>query len=331
MSDILVTGATGLLGSVLTRRLVERGETVRIFRRDHSRLDLLCGIERRIEHCVGEITDTVALSDAMCGIEQVYHAAAFVGFGGRRQRSALMRVNVDGTAAVVNAALRSDVRRVVHVSSMAAFGRPDRPDGVIDETMEWQRSKMNSQYAYSKYLSELEIQRGVAEGLDAVIANPALMFGIGRPGENTRLIVDKIRARKLPAIPAGGTNVVDVEDVAEGLVLAMERGETGERYFFGAENISWARIIGLLAEALGVDPPSRTLRPRPALALAYFSEAFGALTRTDPLITLETARTSSRTYRYTNRKAREELGWRGRPFAETAERIGQALRSGTPA
>ena len=322
---VLVTGATGLLGSTLVRRLLEKGRQVRIFRRETSTLDLLEGVSHAVDHFTGEIDDPLALMEAMTGVEEVYHAAAFIGFGGGRERQQLFRVNVDGTAAVVNTALAAGVRRLVHTSSMAAFGRPDRPDGIIDETMEWQRSKANSTYAYTKYLSEMEVRRGLAEGLDAVIVNPALIFGVGRPDDNTRRIVDRIRTERLPAMSSGGTNVVDVEDVADGMMRAMERGRTGERYFLGSENLSWKSIIRTFAAAFDVRPPKFTLSARPATALAYASEAAAFVLRTQPLITRETARSASRFYRYSNRKAVEELGCSFRPFRETAERIARAV------
>ena len=325
---ILVTGATGFLGSTLTRLLVSRGNDVRIFRREASSLDLLEGVIQRVEHRFGDINDPIALDEAMESVDQVYHIAAHIGFGGKKQRESLFRINVDGTAAVVNAALRRNVRRLLHTSSMAAFGRLDRPEGVIDEESEWQRSRANSTYAYTKYLSELEIGRGLAEGLDAVIVNPSLIFGIGRPGENTMQIVDRVRTESLPAISSGGTNVVDVEDVAEGMVKAMERGRRGERYFLGSENLSWRVIITTLADAFGVRPPKLRLTARPAMMLAYASEALALVTRSEPLITRETARSASRFYRYSNRKAVEELGCTFRPFRETAERIAAELTSG---
>lgn len=324
---VLVTGATGFIGSEVTRQLVDAGADVRILRRERSRLDLLGDTSDRVEHAIGDVTQPDTVLAAMSGIEQVYHTAAYVGFGGRSDRRALYRVNVEGTAHVVDAALANGVRRLVHTSSMAAFGRPEQPDGgVIDEESVWHRSRANSEYAASKYAAELEIYRGLAEGLEAVIVNPALVFGVGRPGENTRQIVDKVREGALPAVPAGGTNVVDVRDVAAGHLLAMERGRTGERYFLGSENLSWRTIIGLLARAYGTEPPRLTLPAGPALVLATLSEAFATVTRTRPLLTRETARSASRFYRYSNRKAVEELGCTFRPFEETARDIAAATR-----
>jgi len=325
MSKVFVTGATGLLGSTLTRRLVESGEDVRIYRRESSRMDLLDDLAGRVEHAFGDLNDSNALRDAMAGVEYAYHVAGHLAFRGSADRAQLMRVNVDGTAAVVNAAIENDVRRLVHTSSMAAFGRPERPDGVLTEESEWHRSRANSVYAHSKYLSELEIHRGIAEGLDAVIVNPALLFGVGRKGENTRRIVDGVRTESLPAIPAGGTNVVDVLDVSEGMIRAMAKGITGERYFLGSENLSWVRIIHTLADTFGSRPPRFILTRPSAIALAYVSEGWSMITRTRPHITRENARSMSRFYHYSNRKAVEELGCSFRTFDATTERLARAL------
>lgn len=320
---ILVTGATGFLGSVLVRQLLAEGEPVRILRRASSALDLLGDAAGRVEHAVGDVTDAGSVRTAMRGVEHVYHTAAFVGFGGAQDAERLRAVNVGGTANVVDAALEAGVRRLALTSSQAALGRPETPAGVIDETAEWTASRLNTAYARSKHDAELEVHRGIAEGLDAVIVNPAVIFGPGRPGENTMEIVEKAR-RGLPAVPAGGTSVVDVEDVAAGHRAAMGRGETGERYFLGAENLTWEEIFGTLAEAFGKPAPRVVLPPALALAAGAASEALGALTRRRPALTRETARVSSRFYRYDNTKARERLGVAFRPFHETARRLAAA-------
>jgi dihydroflavonol-4-reductase len=250
---VLVTGATGFVGSVLTRQLVDEGRDVRVFRRDTSSLNLLGVYAERVDHAVGDVTRARSLYEAMQGVERVYHVAAKVSFAPGEQE-ALRHVNADGTANVVNAALRAGVRRLVHTSSMAAFGRPEEPGSAIDETTEWQGAPHRSAYARSKRRAELEVHRGIAEGLDATLVNPSLVFGVGGPDTNTRRIVDAVRSGWLPAVPPGGTNVVDVRDVAAGLRVAMEHGDTGRRYFLGGENLSWKSLTGTLAEAFGVDP-----------------------------------------------------------------------------
>lgn len=322
---VLITGATGLVGATLTRALVETGTPVRVLRRESSTVDLLGPAAATVEHVFGDVTDIVSVDEAMQGVEAVYHVAATLGSGRSSDREALRAVNVGGTANVVNAALRAGVRRLVHTSSMAAFGRPARADVVLDETSEWTPSTLNGLYATSKHDAEREVHRGLAEGLDAVIVNPALIFGVGRPGENTVQIVEMVRDRRVPAIPAGGTCVVDVRDVAEGLVRAMALGKTGRRYFLGVENLSWETILGTLARAYEVSLPRRRLPRRLALVAGAASEAVGRLARRSPSITRERARQMSAFYRYDNTRARTELGVTFRPFAETAATLAAAF------
>jgi dihydroflavonol-4-reductase len=321
---VLVTGATGFIGSVLTRQLVADGADVRIFRREDSSLDLLGDVADEVEHAVGDLTYARSLYEALDGVDRVYHVAGKVSFA-RRDRAALRRVNVEGTATVVNAALEAGVERVVHTSSIAALGRPVAVNAPIDEETEWRDAGHRSAYARSKRQAELEVHRGIAEGLDAVLVNPSLVFGVGGPGVNTRRIVDAVRGGRLPAVPPGGTNVVDVEDVATGHRRAMARGETGQRYVLGGENLSWQSIAEILAEAFGVDPPSYTAPSFLLRAGAVVAEVVAAVTRTPPVLTRDTARTAARTYRYDNSRARTELGCSFRPFAETARRISRTL------
>ena len=322
---ILVTGATGFLGATLTRQLVEAGQPVRILRREHSKLDLLEDTTRHVQHAIGDVTDYPSIRAAMKGVQNVVHAAAFVGFGGRKDLTRLMDVNVRGTAHVADAACEANVGRMVHVSSVAALGRFRGQQQPIDETAEWTASKENSAYAISKHLAEMEIHRASAEGLDAVIVNPSLIFGPGRAGENTMAIVEKVRDGRVPAIPSGGTCVVDVEDVACGIRAAMDRGAVGERYILGSDNLSWAEIFRALAQALDANLPRLTLHRGPAMAMAVLSESLSRLIGVKPLITRETARTATTTYRYSNSKAIEGLGCTFRPFGETAERIAETM------
>ncbi len=321
----LVTGATGLLGSELVRTLLANGHDVRILHRATSSLALLGDAAAEVERVVGDLSDPSLLMDAMEGVSSVFHAAAYVGFGGRRDWKRLYDVNVRGTALVLDAARAKGVERLVFTSSIAALGRSDAAFSQIDERANWEDSSANTAYALSKHLAELEVHRAIAEGLDAVIVNPALIFGLARAGENTRQIVESVRDRKLPGVPSGGTCVVDVKDVAEGHRLALERGRTGERYILGHENLSWREIIGVLADAFGVAPPRRTIPPALATFAAALSETVGRVTRTRPFLTLETARTSARTTFYDNSKAVEELGCTFRPFTETARRISAGM------
>ena len=283
-------------------------------------MDLLGPVADRVDRAEGDLRDARSVLRAMEGVDRVYHAAARVQFG-TADRDALRAVNVDGTGHVMDAARRAGVDRVVHTSSMAAFGRPLHTTDPIDEETPWRDAPHRSDYATSKYDSELEVHRAIAEGLDAVIVNPALVFGVGRPGEGTRRIVDAVRRQQVPGAPPGGTSVCDVEDVAMGMQRAMAEGATGRRYFLGSENLSWKTILATLAGAFGVPAPRRTLPAALLQTGAVLAEAFAFLTRTDPVFSRSLARTAIHTFRYDKQRARQELDCRFRPFEATAHRI----------
>ncbi len=319
----LVTGATGFLGSALVRELLRRGADVRILRRYHSKLDLLGDSANTVEHAVGDVTDLESVREAMRDVTRVYHVAGLVAVIARtRGLIARMRaVNVRGTANVADAAREAGVQRLVHTSSIAALGRSERAPSLTDESATWHASRLNTHYAISKHDAELQICRSVAEGLDAVVVNPAVIFGPGRPGENTMRIFEAIRQRQSPGNPSGGVNVVDVEDVAAGHILAMEHGRTGERYILGGENLSWKTIFSQLALAAGVPAPHRNIPLGVAMAIATAAELGAAFRRKNPVIDRVSIRGMYQFWRISSKKAAQELGYSYRPFAETTRRM----------
>jgi len=322
----LVTGATGFIGSVLVRRLLHKGVDVRILRRNTSKLDLLGEHERFVEHCVGDVLDPESLKGAMEGMETVYHAAALVAIPARNRKLAayMHKVNVDGTANVVNAALAGGIQRVVHTSSIAALGRAGGESASSDETTAWTESFTKTPYAYSKYDAELQIHRGIAEGLDAVMVNPSLVFGPGRSGENTTALFEAVTGpRKLP-VPSGSVNVVDVEDVAAGHILAMEKGRTGERYILGGENLPWAALFRMFAESMGVPVPQRKMSKKLAMIVAVLLEGGAFLVRKDPPLDRTMVRGLCQSWHISSDKAIKELGYSYRPFADTVKRMAEA-------
>lgn len=323
---VFVTGATGFLGSVLCRHLVELEHEVCAIRRTTPTAVQENSHSAKIRWVPGDVFDNEALLIGMQGADVVFHCAAYLGFEGTRSKDQIMKVNVQGTAEVVNAALESGVSRLVHVSSIAALGRSDDQMGAMDESTEWKRSKMNTTYAVSKHFAEMEVQRSIAEGLDAVIVNPSLIMGPGKPGENTMQIAEMLKARSLKFLPMGGTNVVDVEDVAAGMIRAFEHGKCGERYILSGHNMTWADILGTLSSALAVQPPKRRVGRKTFIFLSSVLETVGLLTRTKPILTREAARVASSLSFYTNTKAVTDLGYTFRPFTETAARIAAALK-----
>jgi dihydroflavonol-4-reductase len=300
---VFVTGATGFLGSRLVCHLLEQGHQVRALRRATSTDDLLGGCDGDVTWYTGDLFDRELLADALTGVDQVFHCAAWLGFGGQRSRQRLRRVNVDGTASMVNACLDAGIGRFIHTSSIAALGRSERSTDCLDESATWTPSRLNTEYAYSKYLAELEVHRGIAEGLDAVIVNPSLVIGPGREGENTTQIAEQVRDGKLPFMPPGSTNVVDVDDVVQGMIAAGRVGRTGERYLLSGHNLPWKVILESYARAFGVPPPRGPLPSGLLMTAAFILEAAARLTGKVPLVTRETARLSTSMSCYDNSKA----------------------------
>lgn len=320
-----MTGASGFLGATLTRRLVSQGHAVRVLVRASSTLDLLGDAAAEVDVVRGDVTDPASIDTAVDGVDGIFHCAARIGFEGRREATRMQAVNVRGTALVMDAARHAGVRRVVHVSSVAALGRPETGSECLDEEAPWTESRLNTTYGRSKYLAELEVQRAVAEGLDAVIVNPSLIFGPGRRDENTMKIVESVRSGRMRRYPTGGTNVVDVEDVAEGMIAAMRSGAAGRRYLLGSENLPWKRILEILAAALGVAAPSRPVSPGLLRALGTVAGVASRVGLVPPGLTRESARVASATTCFDATRARTELGWTPRPFADTASRIAAHL------
>ena len=319
---ILVTGATGFIGSRLTSQLLEAGhDDIRILRRERSKLDLLGDASDHVEHFVGDVMDPQSVLAAMKNVEVVFHTAAVVNLCSERGR----RVTAGGTRSVINAALRTGVDRLIHTSSIAALGRSDDPDRPADESTEWQPEVANTPYAVAKHESELEVQRGIAEGLDAVMVNPSVVFGPGRKSENTSLIASIVRSRLGLVYPAGGISVVDVDDVAAGHILAWTGGETGARYILASENLSWYEVVCTLADALNAPRPLLRVHPAAAVAFGGAVELCSRLIRVTPVFSRVLARQNNSHWLISNEKAVRELGCSFRPFAETAQRMAAAF------
>lgn len=310
---VLITGATGFLGSHLTSRLVREGHAVTILRRPTSTtagLDALGVIS-----AVGDVTDRPSLEAAIKGQEVVVHAAASV--GNREGLGDLQTaVNVEGTRNVVLACRRHGVRRLLHVSSVAAVGLLDRPGPPADESFPWNLERSGLRYHLSKRQAEAAVQEGVQAGLDAVIVNPGSACGPFRGGFRGNELFEGVVRRRIVPYFRGGRDVVHVGDVVEGILGALDRGRTGERYILGGENLTYRRIAELVAGHLGV---RRVLVPVPGLVTglaASILEPLGRLSGRPPRITRATHYCASRFAFYDSGKARRELGFAPRPFMD---------------
>jgi dihydroflavonol-4-reductase len=244
---ILVTGATGFIGGAVCRELASRGEQVRVLHRVTSNTLLLDDLP--VEHHIGDLNDPPSLLKPVKGVEAVIHCAAQL--GNTTDWSRFYNVTVLGTRALLNAAREAKVKRFIHTSSVAAFGVPDRGfkekgSSLLTETHTWNFRPQHWQYGYAKYLAEMEVQRSVALGLDAVIVNPSSVFGPGDALRSQSSILHLIADHGLRLCAPGGMNVVHVQDVVTGHLAALEHGVRGERYILGGENISLEHFFRII-------------------------------------------------------------------------------------
>jgi nucleoside-diphosphate-sugar epimerase len=334
---IFVTGATGLVGSHLMLELLRSGQAVRAIRRPSGDTGMLKKVFHlysdepeelfsRIEWIEGDITDIFALEDGMEGVDAVYHCAALVSFL-PEDRNRLMQINTVGTANVVNAALEKKVRKLCHVSSIAALGRPENMADVIDENLVWKTSRHNSVYAISKYGAEREVWRGTAEGLDAVIVNPSIILGVAGPTQGSSRIFNTVW-KGLKFYPPGKNGFVDVRDVARAMVLLMKSDINNERFILSAENLEYIRLFEMMASAMGKQAP--TVKVSPLLSgLAWRVEKVRSMiTGVKPLITPETAHTAVQRYEYSGEKIKNALGFAFTPLEETVRHFSRIFMGG---
>lgn len=314
---ILVTGANGLLGSYLVRQLIDRGETVRGLRRAKSDLRLLGDYASRMEWIEGDVTDIFSLEDAMLGVDQVYHCAAFISMQpGDADR--MLNVNAEGTANVVNAALGSDIKKLLYVSSVAAFGRPEYADRLIDENLDVKDSKDNFAYFKSKLYAERELWRGIAEGLNAVIINPSTILGGGFWTMPPNALFEHVY-KGIPFYTSGINGFVDVRDVVSVAIQLMDSDISSEKFIVSAENRSFGDVIFMAADAMKVRRPHIKVNKLIG-SLAWRFEALKSFFSGIPaLATRDSITIAQNDFKYSNEKLRNAIGYTFRPLKDTVD------------
>ncbi|HSB92630.1 MAG TPA: NAD-dependent epimerase/dehydratase family protein [Flavitalea sp.] len=301
---VLVTGGTGFIGAYIIKELISKGYAVRAIRRGVSLPYFIDStVFNQVEWVEGNILDVVSLEEAMTGVDSVIHAAGKVSY--KPSDSALLyQVNIEGTANVVNVAVAANVKRFVHISSIASIGR--KADGSeVDENKEWEDNKHNTPYAVSKYQGELEVWRGIAEGLSAVILNPTIVLGYGN-WDNSSAAIFKRVYNEFRWYTHGVTGFVDVEDTARAAVLLMESSHNGERYIINGDNWSFHQLFNTIADGFNKKRPSTEATPflsGIAWRLEKLKSWFGA----DPLITRDTAKVGLSSTRFSNKKILKAL------------------------
>jgi nucleoside-diphosphate-sugar epimerase len=318
---ILVTGGTGLLGTHLILHLHALGLRPRALYRSH----IPDVVKDKAEWVTGDILDVVALEAAMDGIKQVYHVAGFVSFN-PKHKATMHKINVEGTANVVNACLDAMVDKLVHVSSVAALGRI-RVEGPINEHMSWTEETSNSEYGRTKFLAEMEVWRGISEGLNAAMVNPVII--IGEHGDWTKGSMNIFRNiyKGFKWFTTGSTGFVDADDVAKAMVLLMDSNVSAERFVISAENLPYKSLFDMIADAFDVKRPYTMVTPLISAIVWRLEKIKSLITGSDPLITKETAKTGMTAATFDNTKWLKAFpSFSYNPLQESVQRICKVLK-----
>lgn len=316
----LVTGSTGFVGANLVEGLTAAGHEVRALHRSSSRLEVLVGLH--YESVIGDVLDRASLELAMDGVDWVFHVAGVADYWRQGGTARLYQVNVEGTRHVLAAALGAGVRRVVFTSSAAALGVPPA-DGsrLLDESATFNLSPTRFPYGHSKHLAEKVVHEFVAHGLEVVIVNPTVILGPRDVNFISGSIIKVVYQHRVPVVPPGGVNYVDVADVVAGHIAAAERGRPGERYILGGHNLTHRQAITMVAKVVGVPPPRLQLPSILMEPLATAVDLFNQVWPGTPLTDGNQVRLMKDTLFFDGGKAQRQLGLGPpTPFAVSVER-----------
>ncbi|MEP6584050.1 MAG: NAD-dependent epimerase/dehydratase family protein [Ginsengibacter sp.] len=317
---ILVTGAAGLVGGELLKQLLAEDYYVTAIY--HSAPLNISHHNLRLEQC--DILDVVRLGEIMQDITQVYHCAALVSFE-KREKYRLLKINIEGTANIVNACLDAGVQKLIHVSSVSALGRI-RNGEVITEKMNWTEETSNSIYGKSKYLGEMEVYRGIGEGLQAAIVSPSLILG-GNNWDSGSSAVFKSAWDEFKWYTEGGGGFVDVRDVARTMILLMNSEINNERFILSGENLSYREVFTSIAKCFNKKPPYKKVTPFMTEIVWRLEALKAALTGKKSLLTKETAQTAMTTVHFDNSKILHALsGFHFTPILETIQHTCESLK-----
>lgn len=309
----IVTGASGFLGGVITRKLASDNQHVKALYRDVNSIpqDLLNNAN--ISWIKGDVLDTEALLQLFSEGDQVYNCAALVSFNPAHAKQ-LAQVNIKGTENIVNVSIHKKIKKLIHISSIAALGR-SKSINTINEDTEWEDDKLNSAYAISKYEGEMMVWRGIAEGLCADIINPGIILGPTNWNRGSGNLFKKV-ANGLAFYPPGASAFIGVNDVADMSIQLMNSNIHSQRYVCIAENLSYLQLFTWMAEGLHKKPPHIQVGAFVSNMLALVESIRIKFTGGEPIITKETIRSAQENFVYLNDKSIAQLGFNYTPIKQ---------------
>lgn len=314
-AKIFITGGTGFIGSYIIRTLLKEGySNIKGLHRASSSFDLLDDEKEKIQWVVGDIEDRLGIDELLEGVDIIIHAAAVVSFDDR-EKEKMISANRDGTANLVNASLLNGIKKFIHISSVAALGKP-QPGKEISEKTEWVESKNNSPYSLSKRASELEVWRGHAEGLNVSILNPSVVLGAGFWDQTSvKIIANMHRGQKL--YPSGGNGFVDVRDVAKAVLCLLKKDHNGQRFLINGSNLLFKELMDSIAENYKIAKPSRVIAKWMIPISWRLFKVISWVTGKPTVYAKHTVISTSKIWKYNNRKSIDELGLDYIPMAQT--------------
>jgi dihydroflavonol-4-reductase len=315
MEKNLVTGGTGLLGAYLIRALLQANKHVTALYRKQFPGLLTADEIAKVNWIKGDVLDIRLLQDIMADISHVYHCAGMVSFNPARVDD-MMKVNVEGTANIVNIALEQGIKKMVHVSSVSALGRK-RNHALISESVTWDEAANLSAYGKSKYEAEMEVWRGIGEGMEAVIVNPAIILGVGDWNKGSSAMF-KNAYKEFPWYTEGSSGFIDAMDVATIMIRLMDSDIHSERFILSAENRRYKDIFGQMAQSFHKKPPHKKASPLLSSFVWRWEKMKSFFSSADPLLTKETAETAQLVVSFDHTKILNSLpGFSFRPVDET--------------